>query len=129
MGAPEEGPGYRLFVGVGIAATTATVAWQEAGGPVGRPVTIEQAPAGFAALRDRLRATGHAPAETLVAMEATGPYWLALATGLVAAGFRVGVVNAGQAYHFAKGLLQRAKTDAVDAGTLAQLAARLQPAP
>src|SRR5215217_240730 len=120
-------PGYRLFVGVDIAATTATVVWQTAGAPPTRPVTIEQSPQGFAALARRLRAAGPVPAEILVVMEATGSSWLPLATALADAGFGVSVINAGQAHHFAKALLKRAKTDAIDAQTLAQLAALLRP--
>lgn len=122
-------PSYGLFVGVDIAAATVTVAWQAPGTPVNRPVTIDQTPAGFAALQQRLLATGQAPAEILVVMEATGSYWLALARALAEQGFAVSVINALQAHHFAKALLRRAKTDAIDAQTLAQLAALLQPAP
>jgi transposase len=120
--------GYRLFVGIDVAATTATVASQTTGGPVSRPFTIEQTAQGFAALQRRLRGSGYAPGEILAVMEATGSYWLSLATALAEAGFAVSVINAGQAHHFAKALLKRAKTDAIDAQTLAQLAALLQPA-
>lgn len=42
-------------------------------------------------------------------------------------GYAVSVVNPAQAHHFAKALLKRAKTDAIDAQTLTQLAACLQP--
>ena len=38
------------------------------------------------------------------------------------------MINPSQAHHFAKALLKRAKTDAIDAQTLAQLASVLQPA-
>ena len=38
-------------------------------------------------------------------------------------------MNPAQAHHFAQALLQRAKTDAIDAQTLAQLAMLLQSAP
>ncbi len=62
-------------------------------------------------------------------MEATGSYWITLATTLHAAGFAVSVINPAQAHHFAKALLKRAKTDAIDTQTLAQLAAVLQPDP
>jgi transposase len=61
-------------------------------------------------------------------MEATGAYWMKLATALFQAGFALSVVNPRQAHHFAKALLKRAKTDAIDAQTLAQLASTLQPA-
>lgn len=120
---------YQLFVGVDIAAATATAAWLPPGGGLTRPMTIDQTPAGFAAIERRLLATGHAPGAILVVMEATGSYWITLATTLVHAGFAVSVVNPAQAHHFAKALLKRAKTDAIDAQTLAQLAALLQPAP
>ena len=39
------------------------------------------------------------------------------------------VINPDQAHTVAKALLQRAKTDAIDARTLARLASMLQPAP
>jgi transposase len=41
----------------------------------------------------------------------------------------VSVINPAQAHYFAKALLKRAKTDAIDAQTLAQLAMVLQPEP
>jgi len=61
-------------------------------------------------------------------MEATGSYWVALATTLAQAGFAVSVINPDQAHNCAKALLQRAKTDAIDARTLARLASMVQPA-
>ena len=64
-----------------------------------------------------------------MAMEATGSYWMGVATSLAEAGFAVSVVNPAQAHHFATALLRRGKTDAIDAQTLAQLAALLQPTP
>jgi len=126
----EKSPvSYTLFVGVDIAATTATVSWMRAGEQACRPITIEQTPDGYASLERKLRATGMAPAEVLVVMEATGSYWITLATQLVHAGLQVSVINPAQAHHFSKALLKRAKTDAIDAQTLAQLAMLLQPAP
>jgi transposase len=120
---------YKLFVGVDIAATTATVSWMCPGEKACQPVTIEQTPDGYASLERKLQATSIAPAEVLIVMEATGSYWITLATQLVHAGFQVSVINPAQAHHFAKALLKRAKTDAIDAQTLAQLALLLQPAP
>jgi len=77
----------------------------------------------------QLQATGSVPSRVLVVMEATGSYWISLATRLVHEGFAVSVINPAQAHHFAKALLKRAKTDAIDAQTLAQLAMILQPEP
>src|SRR4051812_14204791 len=124
----EGGAAYQLYVGIDVAAETFVAAWLAPGGQPGAPVTEEQTPAGFAALQRRLRATARPPAATLVVLEATGNYWVALAVALHEAGYRVAVVNPRQAHHFAKAQLRRAKTDALDARDLARLAAALRPA-
>jgi len=116
---------YQLFVGVDIAATTATVAWQSLKQKPSKPITIEQTPEGFSSLHQRLTRTGAMPDQILVVMEATGVYWFSLATFLARQGYAISVVNPAQAHHFAKALLKRAKTDAIDAQTLTQLAALL----
>ena len=120
---------YRLFVGVDIAAATVTAAWQPPRGGPGTPYTYDQTPAGHAALQRQLRATGVSAAETLVVLEATGSYWVALAVALHAASYHVAVINPLQAHHFAKAHLRRAKTDNLDAQALAQLAVALRPTP
>ena len=120
---------YALFVGVDIAAQTATVATQRPGTKASRSFTIDQTPEGYTSLLHQLQVTGSIPDQVLVVMEATGSYWISLATRLVHEGFAVSVINPAQAHHFAKALLKRAKTDAIDAQTLAQLAMVLQPEP
>ena len=122
-------PGYQRFVGIAIAAATCTGAWARADVPPLRPLTLAQTPQGFRTLHHRLQAMGVAPAATLSVLEATGRYWITLATTLHHAGYTVSVINPAQAHHFARALLKRAKTDAIDAATLAQLAALFQPAP
>jgi transposase len=77
----------------------------------------------------KLATTGIAPSDTLIVLEATGSYWITLATTLVERGYQVSVVNPKQAHDFAKALLKRAKTDTIDAQTLARLGALLQPTP
>ncbi len=124
----ERATDYRLYVGIDIAATTFTAAWLLPGGSPTPPVTHPQSPQGFAALQRKFAATGSAPAATLVVIEATGSYWVALAVTLHAAGYAVSVINPLQAHHFAKAQLRRAKSDPLDAQNLAQLAAALQPA-
>lgn len=61
----------------------------------------------------------------LVAMEATGGYEAALACALQASGLPVAVLNPRQARDFARSMGRLAKTDAVDARMLAELAAVL----
>jgi transposase len=124
----ERGRAYDLYVGVDIATDTFTAAWLPAGGTPTGPLTGDQGPAGFADLQQPLRATGAAPAMTLVVLEATGTYWVGLAVALHEAGYHVSVVNPLRAHHFAKAQLRRAKTDALDARDLAQLALALRPA-
>jgi transposase len=119
---------YRLYVGIDIAAATFTAAWMPPGAAPTAPVTHPQRPEGFAALQRQLAASGIPPETTLVVLEATGRYWIALAVSLHAAGYAVSVVNPLQAHHFAKAQLHRAKTDSRDAQNLAHLAAALQPA-
>jgi transposase len=120
---------YRLFVGIDIAAATATVSWQVPGRSPSTAITIDQTPEGYRVLHGRLGKLGPSPTCTLVVMEASSPYWASLATFLVRHGYVVSVINPYQAHHFAKALLKRAKTDAIDAQTLAQLALLLQPSP
>jgi transposase len=119
---------YQLYVGIDIAATSFTVAWMPPGASPTLPVAHPQRPEGYAALQRQLAATATPPAATLVVLEATGSYWVALAVTLHTAGYRVSVINPLQAHHFAKAQLRRAKTDPLDARNLAQLAAALQPA-
>lgn len=123
----ETASAMQLYVGIDIAAATFTAAWLAPGGQPTAPFTRDQTPAGYAALQQRLRATGTPPAGTAVVLEATGTYWVALAVTLHEAGYHVSVVNPLQAHHFAKAQLRRAKTDALDAQDLAQLAATLRP--
>ena len=58
----------------------------------------------------------------LVLMEATGGYEAELACSLQAAGLRVAVINPRMARDFARAMQRLAKTDRIDALTLAQLA-------
>jgi transposase len=120
---------YQLFVGIDIAATTFAASWTTEGPPHERARTFPQTPAGFAALQEQLDATGIVPAHTLVVVEATGSYWIALAVALHQAGYVVSVVNPAQAHNYAKSLPRRGKTDALDAHVLAQFAAERKPPP
>jgi transposase len=119
---------YRLFVGIDIAAKTCAVSWMSASSTPSRAITIEQTPLGFVELLERLSSLEPEVAAILVVMEATGNYWMRLATFLVDANIAISVINPVQAHDFAKALLKRSKTDAIDAQTLAELGARLQPA-
>src|SRR3954452_17623932 len=99
----EDDPaGYQLYVGIDIAATAFTAAWMPPGGAPSPPVTHAQTPQGYAALQRQFAATGSAPAATLVVLEATGSYCVALAVTLHAAGYAVSVINRLQAQQSGK---------------------------
>src|SRR6266516_1240363 len=129
MPAPTNRPAYQLFVGVDIAATTFAAVWTADGPPRDRARSFPQTPAGFAALQEQLQATGIAPEHSLVVVEATGCYWVALAVALHQAQYVVSVVNPAQMHNYAKSLPRRGKTDSLDAHVLAQFAAERKPPP
>ena len=120
---------YQLYVGVDVAAASFTASWSPDGHADERPQTFDQTPAGFAAFQQRLGATGVPPAATLIVLEATGTYWVALAVTLHQAGFSVAVVNPAQIHNYAKSLPRRSKTDALDAPVLLRFAAERRPDP
>lgn len=64
---------------------------------------------------------------TLIVLEATGGYETPVACALGAAGLRVAVINPRQARDFAKSLGRLAKTDKIDAMTLARFGESVHP--
>ncbi len=115
-----------LYVGIDIAAKSATVAWQNPTTGAQSQMTITHSVTQYAHLVHEL--TRHErPEQTLVVMEATGIYWLGVADYLHCRGFQVSVINPLQAHRFAQLHLQRAKTDAIDAQLLASFARQMQP--
>lgn len=77
---------------------------------------------GFARLLARLEAAGASPGGSLVGMEATGHYWVALFDHLSSRGWEVAVINPIQTDAF-RGVetVRKAKTDASDALLIAEL--------
>ncbi len=115
---------YQLFVGIDIAAASASVACATDPRTVEPAFTIAQTPAGFADLVTRLQRQHLPAAAILVVLEATNTYWMSLALHLHDAGYAVSVINPAQAHQFAKALLKRAKTDAIDAHAAQRAPAR-----
>lgn len=66
-------------------------------------------------------------APSLIVLEATGGYELAVTAALLAAGLPVAVVNPRQVRDFAKSLGKLAKTDRIDAAVLARFAEAVRP--
>ncbi len=110
-----------IHVGIDVAKDTLEVAC----GPRAATQSFANDGAGHEALIGALRAHR----VELIVMEATGGYEAACACALQAAGFAVAVVNPRQARDFAKAMGYLAKTDAIDARVLAELAAVLAQRP
>jgi hypothetical protein len=73
---------YELFVGIDVAAETFTAFWTPFSLERERPITLPNTPDGSARLAQHLLATGVTPAATLIVLEVTSTYWIALAVAL-----------------------------------------------
>lgn len=114
------------FVGIDIAAERHTLAAvDEVGAVVLQPTSITEDAAGYIKLLELLAA----PVDTLVVLEATGHYWKNLFAALATAGFAIAVLNPLRTHRFAGEDLERAKTDTLDALTLARFGQQKRPLP
>jgi transposase len=127
MGSLPSAPAYRCFVGIDVAAASFTAIWSTDGKMLPKALTFSQTPVGFAAFQQQLQASGVTPAQTLIVLEATGSYWVALAVTLHEAGYGVAVLNPAQLHSYAQSLPRRGKTDALDAQVFVRFAAERKP--
>lgn len=114
-------PQVKLVVGIDVAKASHTVCALEA--PSGkvrqRPRSIAATTEGYAELCQWLAQWG-GPEAVLVGLEATGSLWEPLHDALTHAGYQVLVLNPRQTSSWAASLGLRAKTDGLDAQTLAR---------
>jgi transposase len=110
-----------LFVGIDVSLSELVVAHR----PPAERWTLPNDDAGAATLARRLRGVN----PTLIVLEATGGYERTVVAALAAAGLPVVVANPRQVRDFARGTGQWAKTDQVDADSLALFAERVHPEP
>ena len=108
------------YIGIDVSKATLDVAGV---GDATRTVTNDRA--GIATLLGWVRAQ----APTLVVLEPTSTYHLAVTSALAEAGIATAVVNPKQVRDFARSTGQLAKTDRLDAQVLAQFAAAVRPTP
>jgi transposase len=107
------------FVGIDVGKDRFDVAFH----PQGEGFSCCADPAGLAQAVRRIQAAGPA----LIVLEATGGYEALLAAELAVADLPVAVVNPRQTRDFARALGRLAKTDRIDAGTLALFAEKVRP--
>lgn len=92
-------------------------------GKIGKTQTFENTPEGHAAIINSLRSNKH---HVQGCLKATGTYHFDLAVALSKAkGIEVRVMNPKVVNNFAKAMMLRSKTDAVDAQLLAEIASML----
>lgn len=109
------------FVGIDVSKAQLDVAVR----PSGETWTVAQDEAGLSGLVARL----HTLAPALIVVEATGGWEVALVGALAAALLPVAVVNPRQVRDFARSTGTLAKTDRLDAQSLAHFAEALRPQP
>jgi transposase len=107
------------FVGIDVAKAELEVVVR----PSGARWTVTNDAAGLAQLQTRLQAA----APSLIVLEATGGYEVAVVATLATAALPVVVLNARQVRDFARATGRLAKTDAIDAGVLAHFAEVVRP--
>ena len=119
-----EGAALKQYLGIDVAKHGHVLGSRyESGEQHGRAFAFANDERGFASLLERFRELGAAPEESLVAMESTGHYWMALWEFLVAHGYEVAIVNPVLTDAFRKAdTLRKTKTDKVDAFLIAEYA-------
>ncbi len=113
-------PEIRCVVGMDVAKQAHVVCALEAprGAMRHKPSRIEATADGYALLCSWLETWGSRE-QTLIGVEATGPLWEPLYEHLTQAGYVVLLLNPRQTASWASSLGRRAKTDGIDAQTLA----------
>ena len=113
------------FIGIDVGSETHVVAVvDESGKVVFKATSFSEDADGYAKFRQILGA----PGDAMCALEATGHYWQNLFAFLAAEGFPVALLNPLRTHHFAAEDLRRAKTDAIDALSIARFAQQKRPA-
>jgi transposase len=110
-----------LYVGIDVSKARLDVHVR----PSGAAFVVARDDKGLAELVERLRAI----AARLIAVEATGDYETVVAAAIGGAGLPLAVVNPAQVRHYAQALGKRAKTDPIDAETIARFAEATHPEP
>ncbi len=115
-------PALHLVVGVDLGSETCSCcAYTAPKTQVLKPMEIPNTTQGFTVLHERLLGFGVPTEQILVGFEATGRYWEALYGFLQDRGYQVQVVHPAQTHHFASQRGLRAKTDRLDATTIARV--------
>lgn len=120
----------RITVGVDVGKENhQAAAYDPAADRIIRQLTFPVSRAGFGRFATFLSGLGTEPAELVIGLEATGHYHLTLAEFLTGNGYAVVLLNPCQATQFRRSEGRRAKTDRIDARSLARFLAVSAPEP
>lgn len=110
------------YVGIDIAKSNheATIV-NEKGEILGKSISFPNSKKGLEKLLFLFKDYGIRQENVIIAMEATGHYWLALYSALVAESFNLKVINPIQSSAFRKLYIRKLKTDSKDSFIIAQL--------
>src|SRR5215212_826274 len=111
---------YVLGIDIGSATCSVAILHPDKR-PVGKATPFANDAAGFATLAAKLTHLEVPADQVLIGMEATGIYWENLYYFLQPHGYHLQLLHPGQTHHFAQQRGLRAKTDRVDATTIARL--------
>ncbi len=118
---PDSAAVPRYVVGLDVGSETCLVAVLAPDKRVLRkPFAIANAGDGFTRLNQQLAQLGCAPQDIVVGLEATGRYWEAVYYFLQQRGYRLVLLHPAQTHQFADRRGLRAKTDKLDAVTIAR---------
>ncbi len=119
---PVDASSFSYVVGVDIGSQTCSMCTLRPDKrQVIKPTGFSNAPAGFGLVQEKLAQLGVPPEQILIGMEATSRYGENLYHFLESRGYQVCLLHPRQTHQFAQQRGLRAKTDKLDASTIARL--------
>jgi len=119
---PVDASSFQFVVGIDIGSQTCSICGLKPDkSQVIRPTEFANAPAGFGVLQEKLEQLGVPPAEVLIGLEATSRYGENLYHFLEGRGYQLCLLHPRQTHQFAQQRGLRAKTDKLDATTIARM--------
>jgi len=124
---PVDPSSFTYVVGIDIGSQTCSFCTLKPDkSQVIKPTEFANAPAGFAVLLDKLERLGVSPEQILIGLEATSRYGENLYRFLESRGYQLCLLHPRQTHQFAQRRGLRAKTDKLDATTIARVLRSLE---
>jgi transposase len=119
---PVDASSFAYVVGIDIGSQSCSLcALKPDKSQVIKPTEFANAPAGFGVLQEKLEQLGVSPEQILIGLEATSRYGEKLSHFLESHGYQLCLLHPRQTHQFAQQRGLRAKTDKLDAITIARV--------